>query len=266
MDTLTHALSGALMAHAMGHHHHQSKALTGGRAALVGFAAAAFPDVDFVLKFVDPLLYLNAHRGVTHSIIMLPLWALLLAWLFAKIYRSQAGGWRAFVGICAAAIGIHIAGDTITSYGTQLFAPFSNWKAAINTTFIIDLWFTGIILLSLVIALWRKAPLISRAGLACLAAYVGFQGIQEWRALDIAEDYRTAQGLEGYEVEALPQPASPFRWKLMVSDGERHHYAYLDLRKTQPPPTGDGYFDRLSRSYDTPTSLTWGLQTLSAPT
>jgi len=42
-------------------------------------------------------------------------------------------------------IGAHIAGDVITSYGTMLLAPLSDWRAAIGTTFIIDLWFSGII-------------------------------------------------------------------------------------------------------------------------
>jgi inner membrane protein len=88
---------------------------------------------------------LENHRGVTHSLILLPLWALALSWLLAKILREPRG-WRALYGITAMAIGLHIAGDLITSYGTMILAPFSDWRAGIGTTFIIDLWFTGIII------------------------------------------------------------------------------------------------------------------------
>jgi inner membrane protein len=44
------------------------------------------------------------------------------------------------------ALGAHIVGDLITGFGTIVFAPLSDWRAALGTTFIIDLWFSGIIL------------------------------------------------------------------------------------------------------------------------
>src|SRR3970282_2929773 len=46
---------------------------------MAGAAAAAFPDIDFALRAIDTLTYLNLHQGVTHSLILLPVWALGLA-------------------------------------------------------------------------------------------------------------------------------------------------------------------------------------------
>src|SRR5207244_5072526 len=92
-----------------------------------------------------------------------------------KLLR-EPGGWGAFYGISAAAIGLHIACDIITSYGTMIFAPFSDWRAAIGATFIIDLWFSGIIVVGLIASAiaWRsRLPAI--AALTVLAGYVGFQ-------------------------------------------------------------------------------------------
>ena len=34
------------------------------------------------------MAYLENHRGVTHSLLLLPLWAFLLSWLLAKILRE----------------------------------------------------------------------------------------------------------------------------------------------------------------------------------
>lgn len=259
MDTLTHALSGALIAAATGHRQSEPSSLSLNRRAWVGLLAGAFPDSDYVLNAIDPLLYLNEHRGVTHSIILLPVWALLLAWLFGLLYRAGPGGWKQFYGVCALALGIHIAGDTITSFGTQIFAPFSDWKAALNTTFIIDLWFTGIILISLLIALWRRKPAIAIGGIALLSVYVLAQGASEWRALEVAKLYRTNTGLGGYSVEALPQPVSPLRWKLIVSNGSEHHTAFLDLAKnaSAPLPADAGMFARLAAGYRDADALEW---------
>src|SRR3954470_11140487 len=142
MDTLTHALSGALLARATAPR--DAPAVSLPRRIAAGFFSCAAPDLDFVAGFFGPVVYLENHRGVTHSLLLLPLWALTLSWVLAKILREPRG-WRALYGITALGIAAHIAGDLITSYGTMVLAPFSNWRAAIGTTFIIDLWFSGII-------------------------------------------------------------------------------------------------------------------------
>src|SRR3954470_21118799 len=154
------------------------------RRIAAGFLACAAPDLDFVAGFGGPVSYLVNHRGITHSLILLPLWALGLSWLLAKIVR-EPGGWRRLYGITAMGIGLHIAGDLITSYGTMILAPFSDWRPSIGTTFIIDLWFSGIIVLGLIsCAIVRHSRWPAVGALAVLVAYVGFQYLQKERALE----------------------------------------------------------------------------------
>src|SRR5258706_13885636 len=138
MDTLTHALSGALLARATAPKDAASRSLP--RRIAAGFFACAAPDLDIIVSLAGPVAYLANHRGVTHSLVLLPLWALLYSWVLAKILR-EPGGWRTLYGVTALGLGLHNAGDVITSYGTIILAPFSDWRAAIGTTFIIDLWF-----------------------------------------------------------------------------------------------------------------------------
>ena len=127
LDTLTHALSGALLARATTPKDAPPRSLP--RRIAAGFLACAAPDLDFVAGFLGPVEYIAQHRGVTHSLLLLPLWALPLSWLLAKILREPRG-WRALYGVAAMSIGLHIAGDVITGYGTMVFAPFSDWRAA----------------------------------------------------------------------------------------------------------------------------------------
>src|SRR5262249_58193310 len=118
--------------------------------------------------------------------------------------------WRAYFGIIAMGIGAHIAGDVITSYGTMIFAPFSSARFALGTTFIIDLWFSGIIVAGLVACgLWRKSALPAMAGLAVLCAYVAFQGVQQERAIGWGANYARLAGLKDATVEAQARPLSP---------------------------------------------------------
>src|SRR6185436_10832804 len=107
LDTLTHALSGALLARASAARAVSARELR--ERTLVGTLAAAFPDIDYLASFVSPLTYLVNHRGVTHSLLLLPVWAWLLAWLGGLAFRNPRG-WRAYFAIAAIGVGAHITG------------------------------------------------------------------------------------------------------------------------------------------------------------
>ena len=120
MDTLTHALSGALLARATA-----PGGATGAqrlKRVVAGFLACAAPDLDFVVGFLGPVRYLELHRGVSHSLLLLPAWAWLLSWLLAALLRDRRG-WRAYFGVTGMGLAAHIAGDVITSFGTMVLAP-----------------------------------------------------------------------------------------------------------------------------------------------
>src|SRR5262245_17492273 len=220
MDTLTHALSGALIARATAPKDAPPGSLP--RRIAAGFFACAAPDLDFVVSFIGPVAYLENHRGVTHSLFLLPLWALLYAWVLAVILREPRG-WRALYFVTALGLALHIAGDVITTYGTMILAPFSDWRAQIGTTFIIDLWFSGIIVAGLLAsAVARRSRWPAVAASAVLAGYVGFQYLQKEKAVDFGERYARALGMKDAAVNAQPRPVSSFNWTVFVSDAEAH--------------------------------------------
>lgn len=260
MDTLTHALSGALLARATEPGAPRPEQLPRRWRMGVGFIAAAFPDGDFVLSFVDPLTYLTAHRGVTHSILLLPLWAVALASLFAVLVRRRYP-WRAFAGVCALGIGAHIAGDVITAFGTMIFAPVSTLRVAWPTTFIIDPYFSAIIVVGLAVsAIWQRTRLPALAALLALGVYVGVQGLLHQRALQIGAAYAATHKLSDATVYALPQPFSPFHWMVVLREPEGYRFAYISLarrRPAAPPPPDAGWWRRMYRSYDPPEFAHW---------
>ena len=134
MDTLTHALSGMLVTRAS---RPKQDVLPLWLASLAGFLVAAFPDIDFISRYFGITAFMTYHRSVTHSILLLPVWAGLLAvvlhWLTARRYS-----WQIFFPLCALSLAIHLFGDVITAYGTKVLAPFSDYRLALPTTFIID--------------------------------------------------------------------------------------------------------------------------------
>jgi len=249
MDTLTHALSGALLARATAGI--EKPALPLGRRIGIGFVIAAFPDIDVVATWISPLAYLYHHRGITHSLVMLPLWTVLLSLLLAWIWRSGPG-WRSYAPVVALSLFIHIAGDWITTFGTMIFAPFSDYRHGLGTTFIIDLWFTGIILAGLLVSLlWRRSRMPAVAGLAVLVAYVGFQYLQLQNAVDFGERAAREMGLTQAKVSALPRPVSPYNWMVIIETETDYRYSHINLRRKTviTAPSDAGLIARLDAAY-----------------
>ena len=220
MDTLTHALSGALAV----------RALLGVGAAQsrvwAGFTAAAFPDIDFALFWLAPQDFLNWHRGLTHSLLLAPLWALLLALAWSRLAPGP-GGWRPYYGVCLLGLLVHLLGDLITLYGTQLLAPLSSTPYALEWTFDVDPWL-GLIVAVGFLASQRSRP--RRAAVLTLIAATGYLAVQTemrtrveaWGALRAA-----AIGEPAAPVHAIPQPFGPGTWKLVVATEASYAESYV---------------------------------------
>ena len=94
MDTITHSLLGALVVRAAFPAQLSKYPLDNRQRLLTGAVAGAFPDIDYIASWVDPLTYLTLwHRSITHSFVMLPLWALLAGGTLALVFR-QGSEWR----------------------------------------------------------------------------------------------------------------------------------------------------------------------------
>ena len=134
----------------------------------------------------------------------------------------------------------------------MILAPFSDWRAALGTTFIIDLWFSGIIVAGLVLSavfFRSRAPAVIAS--VALAGYVGFQYVQRQHALELGEAYAKSLGLQKARITTHPRPVSPFNWTVFVSDEETHRYAHVNLVRKEPRryQPGDGFIARIDSPY-----------------
>ena len=142
MDTITHGIAGALVAKAF------FSEREGRVATLAAVAGSVFPDTDMLpnLFHHDTLAFLETHRGITHSFVALPVFALLLGSLTC-LFTGRRKKWLLFSGLFGIVIGLHIFMDLITSYGTMIWSPLSRARVSWDMTFIVDVVFTTIVLL-----------------------------------------------------------------------------------------------------------------------
>jgi len=160
MDTITHGIAGALIGKAILRGEDMFAAQPMNRGRIITWSlmlGAIFPDSDVLRDFFssDKLLIVTWHRSITHSLVMLPLWALLLAGItraFANRRKWEAPSFRALTAIYAAGILSHIVLDLVTSFGTMIWSPLEWSRPAWDLIFIVDFTLTAIFLVPQLLA------------------------------------------------------------------------------------------------------------------
>jgi membrane-bound metal-dependent hydrolase YbcI (DUF457 family) len=180
VDTITHGIAGALIAKAAfrGQDMLGAKALT--RQRIITWSlmlGAIFPDSDVVREFFshNDLLILTWHRSITHSLVCLPIFALVLAALTSRFVRWRkwdAPSFGVLVAVYAIGILSHILLDLVTSFGTMIWSPVKWSRPAWDLIFIIDFTLTAILLVPQFVAwAYRKPEGLQRRALGSWMAF-----------------------------------------------------------------------------------------------
>jgi membrane-bound metal-dependent hydrolase YbcI (DUF457 family) len=166
MDTITHGIAGALLGKAVFGGRDLFPARAMGKDRVITWAlmlGAIFPDADVLRDLVskNDLLIVTWHRSITHSLLCLPLWSALLAWITVVVCRWRK--WQAppFVTLCGLyAIGIlsHIFLDLVTTFGTMIWSPLEWSRPAWDILFIVDFTFSAILLIPQLLAWAYDVP------------------------------------------------------------------------------------------------------------
>lgn len=186
-------------------------------AATAGAVAGMAPDLDVLIRSsMDPLLFLEYHRQFTHALAFIPVGAGLCAALLYPLMRRYVDA-RALYGFCLLGYGTHGLLDACTSYGTQLFWPFSSARVAWNNVAVVDPLFTLPVLGLVAASVLRRRPALARAGFLWAFVYLALGAVQGWRAERAAEALAEARGHEPERVLAKPSFANLLVWKTVYA-------------------------------------------------
>ena len=222
MDPVTHVAAGVLI----------SQLLPGparGWSALAGVLFGLLPDIDYFLIFFDRLAFIRHHRGFTHSLVAMVLFALLGAG-FGRVLGGPRWFRPLFI-LGLAVLASHLLLDLATSYGTQILSPFSRRRFSLDWIFIIDPYFTALLLVGAIAALsfpyW--GPRVGGWLLATAAVYLLVCALYHHQALDLARRVFQDVQPEVQTIAALPQPFSCRRWQLIAAGPGETRQAFVQL-------------------------------------
>ena len=234
MDSLTQIVLGAAVGEAV------LGRKVGNKALLWGGIAGTIPDLDVLFTSGGAIQEIVIHRGFSHSIVFAMLMAPWLGWVVNWLHRKKGEAdfwgwsWLFFWSIFT-----HPLLDSLTTYGTQLFLPFTDYRVSFATVFVVDLFYTVPFLLS-VIALsfvGRSSGLrrkLNLYGLVISTLYLlaGFVNKQL-----VAEVFRDDLKKEAQEMNLVFTGVTPLNiilwYGVAESEGSFHvgYYSFLDKNK-----------------------------------
>ncbi|MCA9072466.1 MAG: metal-dependent hydrolase, partial [Planctomycetaceae bacterium] len=197
------------------------------------------PDMDAVFTpFFDSVQFIVYHRGISHSLLAVAVLSPLLAWGFQRWYRNAVSfsRWFAFFFLVLLT---HILLDCCTTYGTQLFLPFSDYRVAWNTVFIIDPLYTVPFLACLIVCSflrpeshWRRR--INAAGLIVSTSYLVMGFAIHEHVKGVFAGSLARQGISSERFMVCPTPFNTVLWYGVAEGADDYHigfYSLLDREK-----------------------------------
>lgn len=97
------------------------------------------------------------------------------------------------------------------------------------------------------------------AALSLAVGWIGLSWVGMQEAVAAGEAFARQRGPTAFEVQAMPRPASPFDWTVVVSQAEQLHLAHLNTRQTKPliARADDHFIRRVSAPYQPLSSVRW---------
>ena len=195
-------------------------------AALLGFFSGMAADLDVLISSsTDPLLALEYHRHFTHSLFFIPFGGLLCAVAFYYLIPSikrKLSFQRVYV-FCVLGYATHAALDACTTYGTQLFWPFSNVRVAWNVVSVIDPLFTLPLIVLLLFSFFKGSHKLAVIAFVYAFAYMGWGLIQNQRAEKLAYELAHSRGHVPINLGVKPSMANLITWKSVYEYDNRYY-------------------------------------------
>ncbi|MEQ2468315.1 metal-dependent hydrolase [Niallia sp. HCP3S3_B10] len=177
MDTITHTLFGVGIYQSVNKEQMSKKEKYA--LLLTSIGASQIPDIDVISQLWDTTgQYQMWHRGITHSVFLAPIWALLFYIINRYIFKIK--GIQSFF-IALLAVFIHNTSDVFNAWGTGYLEPFSTVRLTFGTIPIVDLVIWFIFLLAFVatkIYPKVKTHLLFRIGWILIVLHIALQSIQ----------------------------------------------------------------------------------------
>jgi inner membrane protein len=168
MDSLTHTVLGACTGELI------AGRKIGKKAMLIGALANNVPDLDMISVFwTSEAEGLLTHRGITHSFFFAILIMPVLIHIFRSVFKKVELSYTTWMLLVGHGLILHIVMDSLTTYGTGWWEPFSHYRVSFNLLFILDPVILILFLIGTITLLIMRPKKRSRKSVAAIFLSIG---------------------------------------------------------------------------------------------
>lgn len=234
MDSLSQIVLGAAVGELM-----LGKKL-GNKGQFLGAIAGTIPDLDIFLNFLGhtELEKLAIHRGYSHALFTHLFLALPFAWATWRWFKDRFSfsWWYLFwlLGFVT-----HVLLDCFTTYGTQLFLPFTNTLVGFNNIAVVDVFWTLPFMLLLAVCLFMKRDTVKRrkfaiASIAYATLYMGFTFFNKYYVHNKMAESLKAQQIQYDELSTTPNFFHNFLWSGVALTKDTIYFSEYSILQKEP--------------------------------
>ena len=241
----------------------------GNKALLIGAIAGTVPDLDvFVNMFVhlSESEALHIHRSYSHAAVPQLFIALPFTYLTYILFKRKIAfsRWYLLWYLCFLT---HTLLDCCTTYGTQLFLPFSNFLVGLNNISVVDPLYTIPFLLLLIILLFYNKESRTRRIIAWLSviistAYIGYSTINKFQSEKFFKQALQQQKIEYTTLSTSPTLFTSWLWNMVAYNDSMIYVSEYSVFQKSQEATIHAYKRNLdllneSKSSDAVKTLLW---------
>ena len=229
MDSLTQIVLGASVGEVI-----LGKKL-GNKAILWGAIAGTIPDLDVLANpFLDTVEQLSFHRSITHSFFFAFLMSPILGWILNKIYRKGPATFKDWTLLFFFGFTTHAILDSFTTWGTQLFWPFSNYGVAFYNIFVVDPLYTIPFLILVIAAMFynrrsSKRRWLNYSGLIISSTYLLWSLVAQAYAKDVFRENLNEQNISYNTSITKATPLNTFLWTITAKGEDGFYTGFYSL-------------------------------------
>ena len=244
----------------------------GNRALLFGAIGGTIPDLDV---FIGKLLFNNEidsmafHRGFMHSFLFAILGSIafgaLVFWLYNRGKRYGMTTQKEWMWLFFASIFTHPILDSFTAYGTQLFAPFSNYRVAFNNISVADPLYTFPFLVLLIVVMFlkrhsSKRRLFLQLGLGVSSLYMMLTIVNKYHVNGVYKRALAEEQIDYLRFQTQPTILNNFLWYGIAETADYYFVGFYSILDASPTVSK---WHKLSKNHDLIGYMPKDLETLS---
>lgn len=233
MDSVTQAVLGGAVGEAV------LGKKVGNKAVAWGVVAGTLPDLDALvssalsIETVDALLF---HRGASHSIALALVVALALGPLLRRLHSRDPATWQEWALLVFLGMFTHALLDCFTTWGTELFWPFWDYRIEFGSIFVIDPLYTIPFLVFLILLMFKPRHSARRRrlgwlGLGISSAYLALTVVNKLIIGSTFEEALQRKNIPYTDYTTAPTPFNNILWRVNAETADGYYigyYSHLD--------------------------------------